>query len=117
MNLNQVSQTPDALRQVLRQWRVEPALPPRFSEGVWRRIEREAASAQAPWAVMGRWMAGWLSRPAWATGFVGVFLAIGLAAGYFQAKDHLKATSARERSLYLQSVNPYFAAAPAPPVP
>lgn len=117
MNANHDNPGPDSLRSVLREWRVENPLPPRFTEGVWRRIEQEGALAQSPWTAVGRWLAAWLSQPAWAAGVVGVFLGVGLAVGYLQAQGHLKATFAQERSLYLQSVNPYYAAARITPAP
>lgn len=47
---NQPLEPPDArLRSLLREARPAPALPPRFREGVWRRIEAaEAPAIQSP---------------------------------------------------------------------
>lgn len=117
MNDQRQSPTNDPLRQVLREWHVEAAPPPRFNEGVWRRIEREQQATMSPWAAIARWLAGWLARPVPAGAFVTVLLAVGLAAGMLQARDRIEQASAQQRSLYLQSVSPYFVASQNPPSP
>ncbi len=107
----------DPLRQVLHEWRVETAPPPRFAEGVWRRIEREQRAEISPWTVLGRSLSGWLARPVFASAYVALLLAAGLAFGFFQAEDKVEHASAAHRSQYLQSVNPYFVAAQHPAAP
>ena len=51
MNKENINLGPDAsdakLGALLRESRVSPALPPRFQEGVWRRIEDASAPAKA----------------------------------------------------------------------
>lgn len=107
----------EPLRQVLREWRVETSPPPRFAEGVWRRIEREERPVVSPWTALGRWVAGWLVRPALASAFMASVLAAGLAAGFFQAQDKVEQTAEQQRSQYLRSVNPYFVSAQHLPTP
>jgi hypothetical protein len=48
--MNHEFQKPDdgKLRAILRESRPAPALPPRFQEAVWRRIERAEAPAEPP---------------------------------------------------------------------
>jgi hypothetical protein len=107
----------DPLRQVLQEWRVETSPPPRFAEGVWRRIELEEITAASPWAALAGWLAQRLARPAFASVLVAGLLATGLAAGIIQAQDKVEHASAQQRSQYLQSVNPYFVAAQHPAAP
>ena len=105
------SENPEPLRRVIREWKVAEPLPPRFQDGVWRRIEqaqtRQAASA---WAVVANWIATVLPRPALAASYVAVLLTIGLTAGWAQARQE-KARVSNEMSLrYVQSVDPYQSA-------
>jgi hypothetical protein len=101
----------DPLRQLLQEWRVESSPPPRFAEGVWRRLECEQPAEIFPWTTLGRWLSSWLARPVFASAYVALLLAAGLAVGFFQAEDKVEHASAAQRSQYLQSVNPYFVAA------
>jgi len=54
--MNKENMNPDDARlgALLRESRVSPALPPRFQEGVWRRIEEAAAPAKSNGSI------GWL---------------------------------------------------------
>ena len=40
MKNNEPGNHDDALRNVLKEWRTDASLPPRFQEAVWRRIEQ-----------------------------------------------------------------------------
>ncbi len=97
--------TPDdaSLRRLLQASRPAPALPPRFQEGVWRRIER--ASAPAPGVTLG-WLERWLQaalRPRLALAMLAVVLLGGGVAGAANG-----ASQARElaRLRYVASVSP-----------
>jgi len=115
--MNDNRETSEPLRQLLHEWRVGSTAPPRFAEGVWRRIEREQRTPESPWKALAGWFALQFARPAFATVFVAVLLAGGLTAGVFQAQDKVEHASAAQRSSYLRSVNPYFAAAQNPAAP
>ena len=100
------------LDALLREWKVEPSLPPRFGERVWQRIER-AATPPAPSvslaAVFAHWIASLLPRPALATAYVTVLLAIGASAGWHQARQETARVSNDLRARYVQAVDPYQA--------
>jgi hypothetical protein len=117
MNDQRESPANDPFRQLLQEWQIEAVPPPRFAESVWRRIEREQSAETSAWTALGQWLSGWLARPAFASAYVALLLATGLAAGFFQAEDKVEHASAQQRSQYLQSVNPYFAAAQHPAAP
>ncbi|HTH47464.1 MAG TPA: hypothetical protein VMB21_08140 [Candidatus Limnocylindria bacterium] len=110
--MNPPDSNPDdpALRALLRGAHPAPALPPRFQEGVWQRLqraERKAEAASSP---------GWLEqfvrrvlRPAYATvGLAAVMLAgtwFGIRAGDGQADR-------TERTRYVAAVSPFQRTAP-----
>jgi len=97
-----------ALRQVLRQWKVDAHLPPRFQEGVWRRIERSEPPVPAPaWLLLVQRLTAALARPSLAVSYVTILLLAGLLAGYWQVRitrAHLDETLG---SRYVQMVDPY----------
>jgi hypothetical protein len=98
----------DALRAVLKQWRVETPLPPRFQEEVWRRIERQAA--HTPALALGRWLDQlrvWVNRPAFAAGWATLLLIAGVAAGTWHAREVTHRWDRQLAQRYVASVNPY----------
>jgi hypothetical protein len=96
----------EALSHVLREWKVEAPLPPRFQEGVWQRIERRETQA-AGWRMILSQLISALARPILATSYLLVLLLAGILAGYIQAR----ATSAHAESelsaRYVQAIDPY----------
>lgn len=112
MKPNLVHANDDALRAVLKQWRVEAPLPPRFEEGVWRRIARAEAHTLAQ--PVRRWLARWVvwfSRPAIATGWAALLLVAGVAAGSWHAREITTRWDRELAQRYVVSVNPYALAA------
>lgn len=102
-----------ALRSLLREWKVETPLPPRFQERVWRRIEREdtrPAATVSPWTLLQHWIANVLPRPALATAYVAVLLAAGAGVGWTQAQHESSRVSSKLSTRYVQTVDPYQAA-------
>jgi len=86
MNANDPENHDEALRGLLKEWRVETPLPPRFQGEVWRRIEcAQAPAVPSIWAVMAHWIRTALARPALAVAYIAVFLVIGATAGWTQA--------------------------------
>ncbi len=94
------------LSRVLGQWKVDATLPPRFQENVWRRIAQQETKA-GPRQSFISWIEAAFKRPALVTSYVTVLLFIGLTAGYLQAHDKMLDEQSRERTLYVQSVDPY----------
>ncbi len=95
-----------ALSKVLRQWQVTEPLPPRFQEQVWRRIEN-AESALPIWKLLLRRLAAGLSRPAVAASYVSVLLLLGVAGGYWHARETRAEVDQQLSSRYVQMVAAY----------
>lgn len=110
MKSNQYPKNDEPLSKLLREWRPEISLPPRFQEQVWRRIERAEANAKLTfWQVFTRQVEAAFRRPALAVSYVTVLLFVGLTAGYWQAQDKSAQAQAQWRTAYVQSVDPYQA--------
>ena len=100
----------EALRKMLKEWRPDASLPPRFQESVWRRIEQAQPQATSSvWSVIAHWIGTMLPRPAVATAYVAVLLTIGVTAGWAQAHQ----TNARVKGAlgdrYVRVLDPYQA--------
>jgi hypothetical protein len=108
MNQDMNNQNDEPLRSVLREWRVESPLPPRFQEQVWNRIEREEANVPlALWPLILAWFKSSVARPAFAVAYASVLLMAGLTAGFVHAQqENAKLNSAIE-ARYVQSIDPY----------
>ena len=106
------NENPEPLRKLMREWRVTEPLPPRFQEGVWRKIQQAESSAMpAPtatlWSMCKTWLAVSLPRPAVAVANLSVLLVAGMGAGYWQARQTAAHLDNELGSRYLQSVDPY----------
>jgi hypothetical protein len=108
MNSTFANQEDARLSVLLREWKVGVCLPPRFQEGVWRRIEREQARSQVHmWHAFSQWVDSVFRRPALAVSYVAVLLLVGLTPGYFRAQENSARAEAQWRMSYVQSVDPY----------
>ena len=100
----------ERLQAVLREWVVDLCLPPRFEEGVWRRIQRaEAAPPKATSLaklLLVRWLSA-LARPTAAALFVVLFLLVGGFAGLVEARRQTARVNEDLRALYVQTISPY----------
>jgi hypothetical protein len=99
-------QNDEALNRALREWKVEAALPPRFREEVWRRIEHREVPEPA-WLAFLRRLSAAFARPSLAVSYVTVLLLAGLLVGYWQvrvARAHLGETMGAR---YVQMIDPY----------
>ena len=102
----------DALHKVLKEWRTDASLPPRFQEAVWRRIEqaeRTQTTTATPsvWAVVANWIETVLPRPAIAASCLVALVAIGATAGWSQARHETKRVGDQLSVSYIRSVDPY----------
>ena len=88
-----------ALRALLRGSRSVPALPPRFQENVWRRIEL-AESADASWLDA---VARWLMRPRLALAAIAVVVVVGVGLGW---RDGHQLARHDAQARYLAAVAP-----------
>ena len=111
MKTNEPGNHDEALRKVLKEWRTDAALPPGFQEAVWQRIER-AESVPAPntpslWTVIAHWIGTVLPRPALATAYVSVLLAVGVTAGWAQARQENARVKGELGERYVRVLDPY----------
>jgi hypothetical protein len=101
-------QSDGALRQVLREWKVESSLPPRFQEQVWRRIEQTESQVQMPaWVLLWQRLNAALARPSLAVSYVTVLLLAGLLAGYWQARATRAQADEQMSARYVQLVSSF----------
>lgn len=101
------------LSTLLRECKSVAMLPPRFQEGVWRRIARNeeqpsVLSSLRSW--FARWINTLLPRPALAVSYVAILLVVGASAGWAQARQEKARVSDAMSLRYVQSVDPYQAA-------
>jgi hypothetical protein len=99
----------ESLRDRLRDWDVDPPVPPRFQANVWTRIrEREVAREATGWAAFLRWL--FPSRIAWQ--LAAVTAAIMIAAGAGLGTTTAASANARTRiafaERYARSIDPYL---------
>jgi len=104
MNENDRNQNDAALSTVLRESRPMPALPPRFQENVWQRIQR----SDQPAAVRARFnwldtLATWILRPQLAFAVAAVLVVTGVGLGW-NSGEQLARSEAQAR--YLATVAP-----------
>jgi hypothetical protein len=107
-NTNEQGSHDEALHRLLKEWRTDAPLPLRFQEAVWRRIER--AQAPAPpsvWDVAADWIGTVLPRPALAASYVAILLAIGVSAGWTQARQETVRVKGELGERYIRVLDPY----------
>jgi hypothetical protein len=95
------------LNRLLQEWRVTSPLPPRFSEQVWKRIERAETPAISIGDAVRAWIAMAFARPAFALAYVSVLLVAGLTMGFVQASHKAARWDRQLEARYVQSIDPY----------
>ena len=74
------------LSELLRLRRITVTLPPRFCDGVWRRIEQEEAGSNFTlFAALTAWIESTLPRPQIAFCYVTALMIVGMASGLWTA--------------------------------
>jgi len=102
----QPSESEEQMRKLWHEWKVTTPLPPRFSEGVWRRIQR----AQSEPSLIDRlraWLADVMPRPAVAFSYIIILLMIGIVSGQWQARVKANQLHSDLSQRYVQTVDPY----------
>ena len=100
----------DPLGRTLQEWKVEASLPPRFQEGVWRRIAlSEARREPSWWRDLFQTVDAAFRRPALAVSFVAILLLAGLSIGFIRARQESARADAALEARYVQSIDPYQA--------
>ena len=110
MNTIPPNESDPALSAVLKEWKPAAALPPRFREQVWQRIERAEAKANLPaqaWGQLQEWIATLLPRPALALAYVTVLLVVGATVGWNEARHETARVTSELGARYAQAVDPY----------
>lgn len=108
MKDNQLFEKDEALSNLLREWKPDAQLPPRFQEAVWQRIVRaEAPRKPTLWRTLARRIEAALTRPALAVSYVAVLVFTGLGAGYWHADGKTAQAVSESRTRYVQTVDPY----------
>jgi hypothetical protein len=108
MKENQSTDQDKALSRLLQASKTQAQLPPRFQEGVWRRVACvEDASTPRLWEPFLAWVEKAFARPVLAASYVAVLLFAGLGAGYWQAEGTTAHAQAQWRARYVQTVDPY----------
>jgi len=98
----------EPVRKLMQAWTVTASLPPHFNEGVWRRIEQaESNGKRSLWSSVTERLTALLPRPAVALSYVTVLLALGVAAGHWQARHQTARVDDELGARYVQSVDPY----------
>ncbi len=111
--LNQHAENADPLHELLRTWTVGAALPPHFQDQVWQRIARAEARPMLLTLLHSTLLTlqSSLCRPKVAFSYVTVLLALGVAAGSWEAQIQSSRVDAALGMRYVQSVDPYHTAA------
>jgi hypothetical protein len=99
--------TDKALSKALKEWRVDAALPPRFQESVWHRIESADVDAIPIWKFVAQRIAAVLARPAMATAYLAILLAIGATAGWTHARQENAQVKGQLSDRYIRVLDPY----------
>lgn len=99
----------DGLGVVLQRWRLEGTLPPRFEEGVWRRIaaaQNQPGTTLRVWqALLQRWEA-LIRKPVGVAACLTLFTALGVGFGYWHAQVYTAQAANAWQQAYMSSVNP-----------
>ena len=108
MKENMPFEKDEALSKLLRTWKPDAPLPPRFQESVWKRIESGEPCATVPfWRVLVARIEAAFRRPIVAAAYVTILLLVGVGVGYRHAEDRTAQAQSDLRSRYVQSVDPY----------
>lgn len=111
MNPMQPSSEDTRLAAVLRSWEVPCEVPPRFADGVWRRVAREEMPGRqnpaGPWAPLLAWLAGVLRQPRFAMVYVVALVVLGASAGVVRGNAQATRLADGLQGRYVLSIDPF----------
>ena len=108
MRENRLLEKDEALSKLLRTWKPEVQLPPRFQEVVWQRIEHAESDLRDPfWQMQVGHIEAAFRRPAFAAAYVALLLFLGVGAGYWRGGGKRAQAESEWRTRYVQAVDPY----------
>ncbi|HEV2319891.1 MAG TPA: hypothetical protein VGV18_09085 [Verrucomicrobiae bacterium] len=107
MNSNGPFEDDKSLRKILSEWHVNAALPPRFQEQVWKRIEDAEMRAPNLWTMIWVRTVAIFNRPAFAVAYLAMVLLIGAIAGHQQGQSKTEQVRSDMQARYVQMVDPY----------
>ena len=109
MSMNEPGNQDAALGKLLQEWRADAPLPPHFQQDVWRRIEgAQTSRAPSVWTAIARWIGTALPRPALAASYVAILLALGVTAGWTQARQETVRVKGELGERYIRALDPYL---------
>ena len=99
---------PDPLDDKLKSWKVTLPLPPGFQQNVWNRLTGlDKSPAVSFWGTLEDRLARAFLRPAFASAYLAVLLALGLGTGFWQARAKTEQWDKTLAAKYVQTVDPY----------
>ncbi len=105
--MNDAGRPPDvALGKLLKECRTDAPLPPGFRDAVWRRIENRPRGFSLGETIT-NWIGAFLPRPALATAYLAVLLALGTTAGWTHGRHENARVMNELGEQYVRSLNPY----------
>jgi len=105
----------DELSEVLKEWRVDASLPPRFRESVWRNIAVSEGSHNARngfWSSLLLHWENFVRRPVGIAACLALFTAVGVGFGLWHARAFAHRAETAWQNAYVLSVNPTSVAVP-----
>jgi len=113
MKTDQPKEERAGLSALLKEWKTESSLPPRFQEQVWGRIERaetRLGGTSSGWKALAARVASFvlMPRPAFAVACALALLTLGATTGWIQARKETARVSGELSARYAQAVDPYL---------
>jgi hypothetical protein len=107
MNSNEPFERDQQLSKLLSKWRVNAALPPRFQEQVWERIDNADRQSSSVWMSIWNLMTIEAARPTFAVAYVALLISVGVIAGGNRGHSKAEHVKSDMQLRYIQMVDPY----------
>jgi hypothetical protein len=110
MKTNEPENRDDALSKVLKEWRTEASLPPRFQEAVWQRIghaQTHAHPIPSLGALIAHWIGTVLPRPALAAAYLAIVLGIAATLGWAEGRQENSQVKSELSERYVRVLDPF----------
>jgi hypothetical protein len=107
MSTNEPGNQDEALGKLLQEWRADAPLPPHFQQAVWRRIEGAQAPPRRPFGLLSRLDWHGAAAAGLAASYVAILLALGVTAGWTQARQETARVKGELGERYIRVLDPY----------